>query len=310
MLSPFSREKKIGLTIAGGGTRSIFALGVLHVLTDNGWKFSSITSTSAGTGIALGFLHRKIDFIECLREYTAHSNFKSYFSVRHLVHGKHPFLHEQIYADFINSYLDMDIVKKAKARFLFYALKMPENCNGSTSNHILQRAGLVAKLVNGYRHDNKLFYQDTYRERDLVLPGLVKKLGIQDVLFKITHKSTHQEVINACLAASSAPPIINFKDPVTNEHYLDGGFKNNLPTIHHPKDIDFIVAIYYRHKSLVAIQKAKLDCPEKTFYISPDRALPVSVWDYTNHEALRYVYKLGQEKAFNLLRLVDKVRRK
>ena len=50
------RRTKLGLTVAGGGWKTFFALGYGEILVQNGCRFSSLTGTSAGAGMSLGIL--------------------------------------------------------------------------------------------------------------------------------------------------------------------------------------------------------------------------------------------------------------
>ena len=73
----------------------------------------------------------------------------------------------------------------------------------------------------------------------------------------------------------------------------------------HEEDIELILAIYYKAVGKERSISKGYDRPDKTFYIYPDRPLPVSTVNHSSPEKVEETYKMGREAAENLLRFVD-----
>ena len=101
-----NKEPSIGLAIAGGGCKAFFALGVAESFRREGFHFSAVSATSAGTAMGIAVINQKADeAVDYFCELTARN--PSNFNLKRLLSGENPFPHEQMYRETIAKIIDI-----------------------------------------------------------------------------------------------------------------------------------------------------------------------------------------------------------
>jgi len=291
-------EPVVGLTIAGGGCRTLFSLGVGYVLQQEGIKFHSMSATSAGSAVALNLASNMT--MEAYKKFidTISQN-KSNFYFKELLRGKRPFPHEVMYREILKESMDVEVIKKSGIALAFNALKLPSDLYPHNKplkrNQVLVK--LIKALVKEYSNSNKGYYLP-------IVPTLVKKLGLVEEIFTVDKEHSLEDVVDIALKTSSAPPLLSFQKTKNGEYYLDGSFLDNLPITHHPKKVDLNIAIYYDAGSKELIKTMGRDRGQNLFYVYPDRPVPASMFDYTNAKQVQQTFEMGLEQGENMLRFL------
>ena len=116
----------------------LFALGVAESFRREGFHFSAVSATSAGTAMGIAVINQKADeAVDYFCELTARN--PSNFNLKRLLSGENPFPHEQMYRETIAKIIDIKTFKKNKVSLAFNALSMPyydsiEEKNGDGSS--------------------------------------------------------------------------------------------------------------------------------------------------------------------------------
>lgn len=290
-----NKEPSIGLAIAGGGCKAFFALGVAESFRREGFHFSAVSATSAGTAMGIAVINQKADeAVDYFCELTARN--PSNFNLKRLLSGENPFPHEQMYRETIAKIIDIKTFKKNKVSLAFNALSMPYY---DSIEEKKWRRKLFFQLFAAYRKEIReanggRFYPYMY--------DVARNFALKEVIFTEDDFFDARKIEDIVLATSSAPPVVmtQRRDEVL---YLDGGIIDNLPVRLLP-DVDLTIAIYYQPSTRRILEYHNRQQGRNILWIHPDGKLPVTVWDYTNPDGVRKAYELGLEAGENHIRLL------
>jgi predicted acylesterase/phospholipase RssA len=289
------KDPAIGLAIAGGGCKAFFALGVAESFRREGFKFSAISATSAGTAMGIAVINQKADeAVDYFCQLTARN--PSNFNLKRLLSGENPFPHEQMYRETIAKIIDIKTFKRNQVSLAFNALSMPYY---DSLEEKKWRRKLFFQLFSAYRKEIRdansgRFYPYMY--------DVARKFALKEVIFTEEDFFDARKIEDIVLATSSAPPVVmtQQRDSVL---YLDGGIIDNLPVRLLP-DLDLTIAIYYQPSTRRILEYHNRQQSRNILWIHPDGKLPVTVWDYTNPDGVRKTYELGLEAGENHIRLL------
>ena len=215
------KNNEIALAIAGGGCKALYGLGVGFKLRSWGIKIKEISGVSAGSAIGLMIIsQREEEGIEYFEQLLKRN--KSNFRPHHLLMGKRPFPHENMYRRTLRYSIDFEKVSRSRVKIFILAVKaFPRKGN---FHNYWKKLLLIPKTMRAVLLDEK--------DKEKGLPGnrvnkIVKDWNLKEVIF--TNKDfqypaiTEQIIMNS----SSIPPVLSFQR-INEEYYLDGGLTNNL----------------------------------------------------------------------------------
>ncbi|MCB1191682.1 MAG: patatin-like phospholipase family protein [Leptospiraceae bacterium] len=280
------KKSKIALAIAGGGCKALYGLGVGYKLRTWGIKINEISGVSAGAASALMILsENEEESIEYFEQLLMRN--KSNFHTSNLLKGKRPFPHESMYRRTIRHAIDFEKLKKTKVKIYISAIRaFPFKNNWEDYyNQIM----LIPQTMQAVILDDKDKEKGIQGNR---VRKIVQDWDLKEVIF--TNKDIKHAVIaeQLVLISSSIPPIISFQN-INGEYYLDGGLVNNLLLEYHDPKAKKI-AIYYEETTLFG---KKEECMQNTYFIKPQRKIPIHTFDYTNAKGAREAYEMGKEDA-------------
>lgn len=280
------RNNEIALAIAGGGCKALYGLGVGYKLRSWGLKIKEISGVSAGSAIGLMILSGReeagIEYFEQLLKRN-----KSNFWPHHLLMGKRPFPHENMYRRTLRYAIDFEKIGKSRVKIFILAVKaFPRK--GNLHNY-WKKLLLIPKTMRAVLLDDK--------DKEKGLPchrvdNIVKEWNLKEVIF--TNKDfqypaiTEQIIMNS----SSIPPVLSFQR-INEEYYLDGGLTNNL-LLESFSNTRKKIGIYYEDTTLYGKSEEVM---KNTYFIKPDGKLPIHTFDYTNAIGAREAYELGKKDA-------------
>ncbi|RME93179.1 MAG: patatin-like phospholipase family protein [Candidatus Hydrogenedentota bacterium] len=295
-------KPKMGLTIAGGGCKAFFGLGVGSVLTQAGLPIRSISGTSAGTAMGLSLFSTSPDdlvaeFCDLVRKNPSN------FYMSDLVTGKKPFPHERMYRYIVAKHLNMQKLQSSKIHFVFNALRLPRHLEPDENK--MRLTSFMVRIVNAFRKENANNEKGIYEP---LMSKIAEEEGLREVIFTEKELDTPEKIEDAILASSSAPPVTSVQKLFDGYYYLDGGIMNNLPVRHIAKEVDFVIAVYYRKMTRIFFEKSLLEREkpllQKIYYAYPDGSLPVNTWDYTDPDGVQKTYDEGRRMGEQIVRLM------
>lgn len=280
------KNHEIALAIAGGGCKALYGLGVGYKLRSWGIKIKEISGVSAGSAISLMILSGReeagIEYFEQLLKRN-----RSNFWPHHLLFGKRPFPHENMYRRTLRYAIDFEKISRSRVKIFILAIKaFPRK--GKLHNY-WNKLLLIPKTMRAVLLDDKDKEKGVPCSR---VDRIVKEWNLKEVIF--TNKDFHYPSITEqiIMNSSSIPPVLSFQR-INEEYYLDGGLTNNLllePFSPHRKKI----GIYYENTTLYGKTE---DVLKNTFLMKPKDKLPIHTFDYTNAVGARAAYELGKKDA-------------
>ena len=277
---------EISLAIAGGGCKALYGLGVGYMLRKWGIQIKEISGVSAGSAIAFMILSRReeegIEYFEELLKRNSRN-----FRPHHLLIGKRPWPHENMYKRTLRYSIDYSKIIKSKVKIFVHAVKaFPRK---QKLLNYWNKLRLIPRTMRAVILDDKDIQNG-------ILPSRVKKIikewNFQDVLFTNQDFKNENLVEDIILLSSSIPPVIRFQR-INNEYYFDGGLTNNLllePFSGKYKKI----GIYYEDTTVLTKSKSIL---KNVFLIKPRSKLPITTFDYTNALGAREAFEMGKKDA-------------
>ena len=289
------KRKKLGLTMAGGGCKAFFALGIGKVLIQEGIFLDAISGTSAGTAMALALVSNDPDHIVDDFTKLVDDN-KANFYLSNFLKKEKTFPHEKIYRQCIINNMNYPDLLKSKTGLYFNALRLPKGLTfSSDKREILQ---ITVKIINAYRLEFKSLKLGKFNP---ILRKTVQDLGIKNHIFTKDDLASPEHVENIILASSSAPPFIRPQAFHDGYYYLDGGIFDNFPINCLPNDLDCYLGIHYSPITRTFFELTTNKDLKKVMFIAPEKPLPVSSFDYTNPKGVRKAYEIGENTAYALL---------
>lgn len=144
-----------------------------------------------------------------------------------------------------------------------------------------------------------------YLEKNLfnpLHPTYVKKLGFTPEAGRVQDCDTVDDLVSLLMASASMPPQMGVEYR-KGQPALDGSLYDNIP-------INLVRTGENAGLTLVLLTDRFPTLPEQfvvdgRIYAQPSANIPVGAWDYTQPEALRLAYQLGQKDAQHFLQTIQ-----
>jgi predicted acylesterase/phospholipase RssA len=270
-------SRDLALTLAGGGNRAFYQLGLLTKWgADLFPRVRVISTCSAGACVATLILSgRKDQAYQFWRH--RRDGITRNVSPRRLLHGQHPMPHARIYREaLLHALIDggLERVRAQPFPILVLTTALPK---------FLPRALSVPLGMLGYSLEKRLHPGRLH-------PTYGRRLGFAPAVFDARECETPGELADLVLASSATPPFT----PVgrhRGQSLLDGGLIDNAPAF----VADEVVGV---KKNLVLLTRA---VPSRDvgarLYVAPSVPVPVKAWDYTRPDLLDDTIAMGERES-------------
>jgi hypothetical protein len=281
-------RRNLGVTLAGGGNRAFYQLGLLHKWGERIMPRTAVMATvSAGACVACMYFSQRErmarDFWHRRR-----SGVKKNLDWKRLLIGKNPAPHHPIFRDTMLCTLSEGGLENIRA------LPFPILVLAAAFPRVMTPSMGVLVGLGAYNLEKKL-------KPEMVHPTFGRKLGFRPVLIDARSCETAEELTDLIIASASTPPFL----PVGNfrgQKLLDGGLIDNVPAAA-AEGTQGLVA------NLVLLTRPYppkvLGFQGHRLYIAPTRDVPIHRWDYTRPEQLDETIEMGEAEADTHRPLLD-----
>jgi predicted acylesterase/phospholipase RssA len=267
------------LVFAGGGSRCFWQAGFWSVYDPEGTETPErVVAVSAGAAMACMLFSGRTEFgLNYFKQQTAR-NARNFYPARALTGGT-AFPHEAIYRNAIAATIDAD------ALAALHAGPSIEVTMAGLPRWLGPQTATVAGIL-AYDLEKYLFRP--------VHPRFGRVLGFRDLSGMVRACATPQALTDLILASSGTPPFTPSAQ-FQGQTVLDGGLCDNVP-VHPLAD--------QPGETLVLLSRRYTELPKVAHrtYVQPSVKAPVSMWDYTNPQALQDTFDLGRRDADSFVR--------
>ena len=267
------------LVFAGGGSRCFWQAGFWSVYDPEGTETPArVVAVSAGAAMACMLFAGRTEFgLNYFKQQTSR-NPRNFYPTRALKGGS-AFPHEAIYRNAISATIDAD------ALAALHAGPSIEVTMAGLPRWLGPQTATVAGIL-AYDLEKYLFRP--------VHPRFGRMLGFRDLSKTVRACATPQALTDLILASSGTPPFTPSAQ-FEGQTVLDGGLCDNVPV--HP-------LVNQPGETLVLLSRRYAELPKVTHrtYVQPSAKAPVSMWDYTNPQALQDTFDLGRRDAESFVR--------
>ena len=272
--------RDLGLTLAGGGSRSFYQVGLL-----DRWgeqlrpRLAAVAGVSAGACTAAVWLAGRT---EATRDYwhwrrrDVHSNFEW----QRLLRGERPTPQGPVYRDsMVHAFREggLERLQECEIPVLVVVATPP------------RRLHALASMLVGYG----AYMAEKQLRPAMVHPSAGRRLGFVPRVFDARLCESPEEVADLILASSATPPFTPFGQ-FRGERYLDGGMVDNVPAfaVEQVPEVARNVVLLTR-----PYPPQSLGPQQRRLYIAPSGRTPVSCWDYTSSERVEATLAMGRAEA-------------
>lgn len=285
-------ERDLGLTLAGGGNRAFFQMGVLARwgvrLTP---RISCLATVSAGASVAAIHFSGRADATHAY--WTARrAHVTRNFDPRAVLRGRKLAPHGEVYRDtMIFSMQDGGLERIRSLPFPFYVLaaELPAHLRPLLAVSL----GLTA-------------YNSEKRFRPArIHPTWGRRLGFLPRVFDARECTSPEELADLVLASSATPPFTPL-GAYRGLRLLDGGMIDNVPAFvadDHPDTRRNLVVLTRPYPSQA------LGLHGRRLYFGPSQPTPIERWDYTRPELLEATIEMGRRESARLAEPLDRLLR-
>ncbi len=276
-------RRNIGLTLAGGGNRAFFGLGVLHRWGERlRPRLGAMSCCSAGAAVAVLWLSgREVP----TRAFwgARRGGMTKNFSWLRILRGQSPAPHGAIYRDTLLCAAaegGLERIQQVEFPVLVlaagFARVMPAPLGAAV--------GLAA-----YNVEKRL-------RPAMVHPSYGRRMGFVPRLFDARTCTSPDELADLVIASSSTPPFTPI-GRFRGEALLDGGMIDNVPAY----AADEVPGILGNVVLLTRPYPRDALGPGNTvgtrLYVAPSRPVPIERWDYTRPDLLDATIAMGEREA-------------
>jgi len=273
------QRRDIGITFAGGGNRAFYQIGLMEKWADDLWpRVGAVAGCSAGAAAVTLILSERLD--EAKAFFAARRvGVRGLFSVGRLGRGERPFPHDDIYRATLRyafSEGGLERVRNAPFPIQILCTAFPRRLPKTLS---------IAMGVTAYQLEKRLV-------PGLLHPNLPKKLGFVPRAWDARQCETIDELVELILSSSSTPPFTTFGR--YDGPLIDGSMIDNAPA--------FLVEDVPGIERSIVLLTRPYD-PEhvgrrgRRYYVAPQKALPVTRWDYSEHAPVDETLDIGRREA-------------
>ena len=272
--------RDLGLTLAGGGSRSFYQVGLL-----DRWgaqlrpRLAAVAGVSAGACVSAVWLAGRT---EAMREFWhwRRRDVKSNFEWRRLLRGERPTPQGPVYRDsLVHAFQGggLETLRACEIPMLVMVAVPP------------RRLHPLAGMLFGY---------GVYMAEKKIWPATLhpragRKIGFVPRVFDARLCESPEEVADLILASSATPPFLPFGS-YRGERYLDGGMVDNVPAF----AVEQVAGV---RRNLVMMTRPyparSLGIHGPRLYLAPSGLTPVTCWDYTSSERVEATLAMGRSEA-------------
>lgn len=276
-------RRNIALTLAGGGNRAFFGLGMLHRWGERiGPRLGALAGCSAGAAVAIMWLSgREVQTRSFWRARRA--GMTRNFQWTRVLKGQSPAPHGAIYRDTLLCAAaegGLERVQQAPFPVLVLTAGFPRVMPAPLGAAV----GLAAYNVEKRLHPA------------MVHPSYGRKIGFVPRLFDARTCTSADELADLVIASSSTPPFTPIGS-FRGEALLDGGMIDNVPAYaaeEVPGVLRNLVLLTRPYPSNVLGEGGT---HRHRLYIAPSRPVPVERWDYTRPDLLDATIAMGERES-------------
>jgi len=273
-------RRNIALTLAGGGNRAFYQLGLLHRWGERlAPRLAAVASCSAGACVAvLYFSGREVQ----TRHFWTRrrGGLTTNLQWTRLLRGRSPAPHGPIYRDTLLCAAAEGGLETLQAQ-PFPVLVLAAAFPRAVPAPLGALVGLSA-----YNLEKRL-------RPEMVHPSFGKRIGFSPQLFDLRACESPEELADLVIASSSTPPFTPI-GRFRGQRLLDGGMIDNVPAA----AAETVPGV---RKNLVLLTRPYpaqvLGERGNRLYIAPSRPVPVERWDYTRPDLVDATVEMGEREA-------------
>lgn len=276
-------RRNIGLTLAGGGNRAFFGLGLLHRWGERlRPRLAAIAACSAGAAVAAFWLSgREVQTRSFWRARRAGMTKNIDFT--RVLTGGSAVPHGAIYRDTLLCAAaegGLERIREVEHPVLVVAAAFPK----------LLPAPLGAAVgLATYNLEKRL-------RPSMIHPTYGRRVGFEPRLFDLRACESADELADLVIASSSTPPFTPI-GRFRGERLLDGGMIDNVPAFATETvgDVRRNLVLLTRPYPRDALPPA--GGPGPRMYVAPSRPVPVTTWDYTRPDLVDATIAMGEHES-------------
>lgn len=277
---PQDRPRDLGLTLAGGGSRSFYQVGLLEQWGERLLpRLAGVAGVSAGACTVAVWLAGRAEAARSFwhwRRRNVHKNFEW----GRLLRGLPPGPQGPVYRDslvFAFQEGGLERLRACEIPVLVVVASPP------------RRVPKLASILVGYG----AYSVEKQLRPAMIHPSFGRRLGFAPRVFDARSCETPEELADLILASSATPPFTPFGH-YRGERFLDGGMVDNVPAF----AVEQVPGVA---RNLVLLTRPY---PERSLgprasrlYLAPSGPTPVSCWDYTSSERVEATLAMGRAEA-------------
>jgi hypothetical protein len=276
-------RRNIGLTLAGGGNRAFYGLGVLHRWGERlRPRLGALAGCSAGAAVAIVWLTgREVPTRAFWR--ARRGGMTRNFEWSRVLRGQSPAPHGAIYRDTLLCAAaegGLERVQAAPFPVLVLAAAFPRVVPAPLGAAI----GLAAYNVEKRLHPA------------MVHPTYGRRIGFVPRLFDARTCSSPDELADLVIASSSTPPFTPIGS-FRGEALLDGGMIDNVPAFAAEQVPGILRNLVVLTRPYPRDALGPGGDAGTRLYVAPSRAVPIERWDYTRPDLLDATIEMGERES-------------
>lgn len=276
-------RRNIALTLAGGGNRAFFGLGMLHRWGERlAPRLGALAGCSAGAAVAILWITgREVETRSFWR--ARRSGMTRNFDWTRVLKGQSPAPHGAIYRDTILCAAaegGLERVQQAAFPVLVLAAAFPRAMPAPLGAAV----GLAA-----YNVEKRL-------RPAMVHPTFGRKIGFVPRLFDARTCTSADELADLVLASSSTPPFTPIGS-FRGEALLDGGMIDNVPAYAAEKVPGILRNVVLLTRPYPPRVLGEGGEHPHRLYVAPSKPVPVERWDYTRPDLLDATIEMGERES-------------
>ncbi len=274
------RRRDLGLTLAGGGSRSFYQVGLLDRWGERLLpRLAAVAGVSAGACTVAVWLAGRT---EAMRKFWhwRRRDVRSNFEWRRLLRGQPPGPQGPVYRDslvFAFQEGGLERLRACEIPVLVVMASLPP------------RVPSLASILVGYG----AYSVEKKLRPAMIHPSLGRRLGFAPRVFDARACETPDELADLILASSATPPFTPFGQ-FRGERFLDGGMVDNVPAF----AVEQVPGVARNVVLLTRPYPPRSLGPRASrLYLAPSGPTPVSCWDYTSSERVEATLAMGRAEA-------------
>jgi hypothetical protein len=270
----------LGLTLAGGGNRAFWQIGILERWWDQlSPRLGAVAACSAGASTAVTWLSGR-HLVTHQYWLGRRRHVTRNFQWEGLLPGRRLTPHEPIYRDTLRHALEDGGLERIRALpfpVLILTAALPPWLPGPMATVVGMTAYSIERELN----------------RGKLHPGSGRRLGFRPVVVDARSCETPDDLVDLVLASSATPPFTGI-GRYRGKRLLDGGMVDNAPAF-------AAEAVPGIRRNLVLLTRpyppGSIGWRGSRLYLGPTEPVPISRWDYTRLERVEATLALGRKDA-------------